>query len=456
MEGKRINTARRAADRITERQLRAQEARMRVSLQFAHSHLPSPSVNKDLSKNKGYARASVVSHFRATGISDRLRIGTSHASTEEDEADARREGKRDISIAPKKGGSLSLYVVELLDRSTGNLADNNNDRDRHNGPESRRGEFGGGTGDTTLFRREAMRSPGRKSNLEFDGTMARREDRGEQKRRKREKSEDEEGEGGGGEEEGVYTWVQRAHRSARKCPRPKGKKESGYLEKFVWKLTRGLRNNCKEKLLAGRCLLSTRKQSGERTGRTTVVPSVGGRVSGERTRRRGLEKRREEKRRWRRWWRRNGREKNDNHRHFNNMQRYSRLPRRASVATMALYNDKDTPGRLGTFRSTKGAALGSSYRTGTCFVRRGQMSPIMSSGTGGDPDRRVKITAGTENILGERFRNAAPSTSGDALPFSRSANLETLLDRRSRRLILGGEKEIFEDGLSKLERQLAS
>lgn len=71
-------------------------------------------------------------------------------------------------------------------------------------------------------------------------------------------------------------------------------------------------------------------------------------------------------------------EKNDNHRHFNNMQRYSRLPRRASVATMALYNDKDTPGRLGTFRSTKGAALGSSYRTGTCFVRRGQMSPIMS------------------------------------------------------------------------------
>ena len=94
------------------------------------------------------------------------------------------------------------------------------------------------------------------------------------------------------------------------------------------------------------------------------------------------------------------REKNDNHRHFNNMQRYSRLPRRASVATMALYNDKDTPGRLGTFRSTKGAALGSSYRTGTCFVRRGQMSPIMSSGTGGDSDRTVKITAGTENIVG--------------------------------------------------------
>lgn len=80
-------------------------------------------------------------------------------------------------------------------------------------------------------------------------------------------------------------------------------------------------------------------------------------------------------------------EKNDNHRHFNNMQRYSRLPRRASVATMALYNDKDTPGRLGTFRSTKGAALGSSRRTGTCFVQRGQMSPIMSSGTSGDPSR---------------------------------------------------------------------
>lgn len=72
-------------------------------------------------------------------------------------------------------------------------------------------------------------------------------------------------------------------------------------------------------------------------------------------------------------------DKNDNHRHFNNMQRHSRLPRRASAATMALYNDKDTPGRLGAFRSTKGAALGSSYRTGTCFVRRGQMSPIMFS-----------------------------------------------------------------------------
>lgn len=134
--------------------------------------------------------------------------------------------------------------------------------------------------------------------------------------------------------------------------------------------------------------------------RVLVVESAG--------RGRGGEKTREEKRRWRRWWRRNGREKNDNHRHFNNMQRYSQLPRRASVATMALYNDKDTPGRLGTFRSTKGAALGSSYRTGTCFVRRGQMSPIMSSATGGDPDRRVKITAGTGNIVGDGFRNAAP------------------------------------------------
>lgn len=115
----------------------------------------------------------------------------------------------------------------------------------------------------------------------------------------------------------------------------------------------------------------------------------------------------EKRRRWRRCdgARRCGRgggtrgEKNDNHRHFNNMQRYSRLPRRASVATMALYNDKDTPGRLGTFRSTKGAALGSSYRTGTCFVRRGQMSPIMSWRTGGDRGR-VKITVGTENIVG--------------------------------------------------------
>lgn len=98
-------------------------------------------------------------------------------------------------------------------------------------------------------------------------------------------------------------------------------------------------------------------------------------------------------------WRWDEGEKNDNHRHFNNMQRYSRLPRRASVATMALYNDKDTPGRLGTFRSTKGAALGSSYRTGTCFVRRGQMSPIMSWRTGGERGG-VKITVGTENIVG--------------------------------------------------------
>lgn len=97
-------------------------------------------------------------------------------------------------------------------------------------------------------------------------------------------------------------------------------------------------------------------------------------------------------------WRWDEGEKNDNHRHFNNMQRYSRLPRRASVATMALYNDKDTPGRLGTFRSTKGAALGSSYRTGTCFVRRGQMSPIMSWRTGGERGG-VKITVGTENIV---------------------------------------------------------
>lgn len=40
-------------------------------------------------------------------------------------------------------------------------------------------------------------------------------------------------------------------------------------------------------------------------------------------------------------------DKNDNHRHFNNMQRHSRLPRRASAATMALYNDKDTPGSAG-------------------------------------------------------------------------------------------------------------
>lgn len=98
-------------------------------------------------------------------------------------------------------------------------------------------------------------------------------------------------------------------------------------------------------------------------------------------------------------WRWDEGEKNDNHRHFNNMQRYSRLPRRASVATMALYNDKDTPGRLGTFRSTKGAALGSSYRTGTCFVRRGQMSPIMSWRTGGERGG-VKITVGTKNIVG--------------------------------------------------------
>lgn len=85
-------------------------------------------------------------------------------------------------------------------------------------------------------------------------------------------------------------------------------------------------------------------------------------------------------------------DKNDNHRHFNNMQRHSRLPRRASAATMALYNDKDTPGRLGAFRSTKGAALGSSYRTGTCFVRRGQMSPIMFSALpGGRKSQNITV-----------------------------------------------------------------
>ena len=89
-------------------------------------------------------------------------------------------------------------------------------------------------------------------------------------------------------------------------------------------------------------------------------------------------------------------DKNDNHRHFNNMQRHSRLPRRASAATMALYNDKDTPGRLGAFRSTKGAALGSSYRTGTCFVRRGQMSPIMFSGACG---RKSQNNNRTENTV---------------------------------------------------------
>lgn len=39
-----------------------------------------------------------------------------------------------------------------------------------------------------------------------------------------------------------------------------------------------------------------------------------------------------------------GADKNDNHRHFNNMQRYiADFHGRASVATMALYNDKDTP-----------------------------------------------------------------------------------------------------------------
>ncbi|KYN13810.1 hypothetical protein ALC57_13884 [Trachymyrmex cornetzi] len=63
---------------------------------------------------------------------------------------------------------------------------------------------------------------------------------------------------------------------------------------------------------------------------------------------------------------------------------------------MALYNDKDTPGRLGAFRSTKGAALGSSYRTGTCFVRRGQMSPIMFSGACG---RKSQNNSRTENTV---------------------------------------------------------
>lgn len=54
-----------------------------------------------------------------------------------------------------------------------------------------------------------------------------------------------------------------------------------------------------------------------------------------------------------------GGNKNDNHRHFNNMQRYkSTSTTRASVATIALYNDKDMAGStcVYTFRSTKGAA----------------------------------------------------------------------------------------------------
>jgi len=63
---------------------------------------------------------------------------------------------------------------------------------------------------------------------------------------------------------------------------------------------------------------------------------------------------------------------------------------------MALYNDKDTPGRLGAFRSTKGAALGSSYRTRTCFVRRGQMSPIMFPGARG---RKSQNNSRTENTV---------------------------------------------------------
>ncbi|EZA49112.1 hypothetical protein X777_12525 [Ooceraea biroi] len=70
---------------------------------------------------------------------------------------------------------------------------------------------------------------------------------------------------------------------------------------------------------------------------------------------------------------------------------------------MALYNDKDTPGRLGAFRSTKGAALGSSYRTGTCFVQRGQMSPIMFAGTRG---RKSQNNSRTEKIPSSARRGA--------------------------------------------------
>lgn len=82
--------------------------------------------------------------------------------------------------------------------------------------------------------------------------MARRENRGnaKQKRRGRDKSKREEeenrrrknetietgtvkppdGEGNRGRRGEEYTWVQRAHRSARKCPRPKGKKSPGQFE----------------------------------------------------------------------------------------------------------------------------------------------------------------------------------------------------------------------------------
>lgn len=109
------------------------------------------------------------------------------------------------------------------------------------------------------------------------------------------------------------------------------------------------------------------------------------------------------------------------------MQRHSRLPRRASAATMALYNDKDTPGRLGAFRSTKGAALGSSYRTGTCFVRRGQMSPIMFSSACG---RKSQNNSRTENTV-VKSRAATGIAYGRTAIASHSALLE-FIRRKSR------------------------
>lgn len=98
-------------------------------------------------------------------------------------------------------------------------------------------------------------------------------------------------------------------------------------------------------------------------------------------------------------WGGEGGHKNDNHRHFNNMQRYSRLPRRASAATMALYNDKDTPGSAGCLSLDKrrGVRVILPDRSMFCPARTNVTDNVL---LGERPAAvKVKITVCAENIV---------------------------------------------------------
>lgn len=91
-------------------------------------------------------------------------------------------------------------------------------------------------------------------------------------------------------------------------------------------------------------------------------------------------------------------DKNDNHRHFNNMQRHSRLPRRASAATMALYNDKDTSGSAGCLSLDKrrGVRVILPDRSMFCPARTNVTDNVLPP----EPAAvKVKITVRAENIV---------------------------------------------------------